>query len=86
MSNPLSNLTFHSPTLYEIDNSHFINMLERTIINNNEQNRLAQQAATELSNTITAMQSFPTKRNATTITKPRFLWQTIPMRFATKRV
>ena len=55
MSNPLSNLTFHSPTLYEIDNSDFINLLERTIINNNEQNRLAQQAATELSNTITAM-------------------------------
>lgn len=55
MSNPLTNLIFHSPTLYEIDNSDFINMLERTIINNNEQNRLAQQAATELSNTITAM-------------------------------
>ena len=55
MSNPLSNLTFHSPTLYEVDNSDFINMLERTIINNNEQNRLAQQAATELSNAITAM-------------------------------
>ena len=55
MSNPLSNLTFHSPTLYEIDNSDFINLLERTIINNNEQNRLAQQTATELSNTITAM-------------------------------
>ena len=55
MSNPLSNLTFHSPTLYEIDNSDFINMLERTIINNNKQNRLAQEAATELSNTITAM-------------------------------
>lgn len=55
MSNPLSNLTFHSPTLYEIDNSDFINMLERTIINNNEQNRLAQQTATELANTITAM-------------------------------
>ena len=55
MSNPLSNLIFHSPTLYEVDNSDFINMLERTIINNNEQNKIAQQAATELSNTITAM-------------------------------
>ena len=55
MSNPLSNLTFHSPTLYEIDNSDFINLLERTIINNNEQNRLAQQASIELSSAINAL-------------------------------